>query len=174
MNSIRTYFIFVLVLSVLGGTGLSLVAKLAADRLEDTQSVVIQATAAETSFAAIKIQLDALITVSDLVFGSDVSYLAGPQRVQITALEDSLETFRVNDQKQFDYAEMQSIVDELSGMRLLLSKKVKDKNADLLVLYEECVATLISSYESSSSALKRQSALTAHNNTCYDRNRGRY
>lgn len=160
MNSIRTYFIFVLVLSVLGGTGLSLVAKLAADRLEDTQSVVIQATAAETSFAAIKIQLDALITVSDLVFGSDVSYLAGPQRVQITALEDSLETFRVNDQKQFDYAEMQSIVDELSGMRLLLSKKVKDKNADLLVLYEECVATLISSYESSSSALKRQSALT--------------
>ena len=124
MNSIRTYFIFVLVLSVLGGTGLSLVAKLAADRLEDTQSVVIQATAAETSFAAIKIQLDVLITVSDLVFGSDVSYLAGPQRVQITALEDSLETFRVNDQKQFDYAEMQSIVDELSGMRLLLSKKV--------------------------------------------------
>lgn len=163
MNSIRTYFIFVLVLSVLAGAGLSLVAKVAADRLEDSQSVVTQATAAEISFTAAKVQLDVLITVSDLVFGSDVSYLVGPQRAQIAALEDSFETFRVKYQKEFDYAEVQSTIDELSQMRLLLSEKVKDKNAknaEVLALYEECVATLISSYEASASALKRQSALT--------------
>jgi len=74
MKSIRTYLIAVLLSAFLGGIGLSLVVKFTADRLGQKQSIVTQSAAAETSFALLKIQLDVLITISDLVFGSNMSH----------------------------------------------------------------------------------------------------
>jgi signal transduction histidine kinase len=160
MNSIRSYLIAVLLSAFLGGIGLSLVGKFTADRLGEKQALVTQSAVAETSFAALKIQLDVLITISDLVFGSDIIYLAGPVREQIGSLEESLATYRFHYQNQYNDAEMQLLADELSGLRRLLSGKVnggvKNTDAELMLVYEECVAVLISAYAGSAKALKLQ------------------
>ena len=161
MKSIRTYLIAVLLSAFLGGIGLSLVVKFTADRLGQKQSIVTQSAAAETSFALLKIQLDVLITISDLVFGSNISYLAGPVGEQIAFLEESLAAFRSHYQNQYNDAEMQLLADELSGLRRLLSDKVngavKNTDAELMLVYEECIAVLISAYAGSAKALKLQS-----------------
>jgi two-component system, sensor histidine kinase len=160
MNSIRSYLIAVLFSAFLGGIGLSLVVKFTADRLGEKQSIVTQSAVAATSFAALKIQLDVLITISDLVFGSDVSYLASPLRDQIGTLEESLATFRFHYQNQYDDAEVQLLTDELGGLGRLLSAKisggVKNTDVESMRIYDECVAVLISAYAGSATALKRQ------------------
>jgi len=56
---------------------------------------------------------------------------------------------------------MQLLADELSGLRRLLSDKVngavKNTDAELMLVYEECIAVLISAYAGSAKALKLQS-----------------
>ena len=160
MNSIRSYLIAVLLSAFLGGIGLSLVVKFTADRLGEKQSIVIQSAAAETSFAALKIQLDVLITISDLVFGSDVTYLAEPVREQIGSLEESLVTFRFDYLNQYNDAEMQVLADELNGLRRLLNGKVsgdvENTEAESMLAYEECVSVLINAYGDSAKALEIQ------------------
>ena len=160
MNSIRSYLIAVLLSAFLGGIGLSLVVKFTADRLGENQSIVTQSAAAETSFAALKIQLDVLLTISDLVFGSDVTYLAGPVREQVASFEESLVTFRFHYPNQYNDAEMQVLADELNGLRRLLVAKVSSDieitKAELMFVYEECVSVLINAYAGSAKALERQ------------------
>jgi signal transduction histidine kinase len=160
MNSIRSYLIAVLLSAILAGIGLSLVVQFTADRLGEEQLIVTQSAAAETSFAALKIQLDVLITISDLVFGSDVTYLSGPVLEQIGVFEESLATFRFDYQNQYNDAEMQILADELSGLRRLLvgrvTDDVKSTNAELMLVYEESVAVLISAYEDSAKELELQ------------------
>ncbi len=160
MNSIRSYLIAVLLSAFLAGIGLSLVVKFTADRLGEKQLIFTQSAAAETSFALIKIPLDVLITISDLVFGSDVTYLAGPVREQIGSLEESLASFRFHYQNQYNDAEVQLLADELSGLRRLLAARatddVKSTDAESMLVYEECIAVLISAYEGSAKSLELQ------------------
>ena len=160
MNSIRSYLIAVLLSAFFGGIGLSLVVKFTDDRLDEKQLIVAQFAAAETSFAALKIQLDVLITISDLVFGSDVTYLAGPVREQIGALEESLATFRSRYLDQYDDAEMHLLTDELGELRRLLVGKVsgdvKNTESESMLAYEERIEVLIGAYGNSAKTLELQ------------------
>jgi signal transduction histidine kinase/ActR/RegA family two-component response regulator len=158
MTTIRSYFIAILLMALFGGMGLSLVTKITAERLEDRLLVVTRSAETETSFAAIKVQLDVLLTISDLVFGGDVSYLRDIVHTQIDSLDESLKTFGFNHQDQTNYAEIQLFSDELKGLKHLLSDDIK--SAESLRAYEENVTSLISTYEGSSRALKVQHDLS--------------
>lgn len=158
MNSIQRYLVAVLLSAFCGGIGLSLMVKFTADRLEYSQSKVTQVIAAETSLESIRLQIDVLITISDLVINSQITYLRDAAYEQINSLEEAIDAFSWK-HKDHEKLNIGAFNDALEKLKLLLGDVRDDQES--IVVYEAIVETLIIDYVQSYNSLEeRQKALT--------------
>jgi signal transduction histidine kinase/CheY-like chemotaxis protein len=152
MNSIQSYLIAVLLASFFGGIGLSLVVNTTADRLKDSQSSVEESATSKASFTALSTQVDVLLTISDLVIGSELSYLRDVAYAQIDTLDESLATFLLDHQEQSNLIGTRKITENLAELKQLLAGDLKDPKS--ISAYETIVGSLITNYLQSSELLE--------------------
>lgn len=153
MNSIQRYLVAVLLSAFCGGIGLSLMFKFTAGRLEDSQSKVAQAVAAEASLETIRLQIDVLITISDLVFNSQVTYLRDAAYEQINSLEEAIAAFPTK-HKNHVKLNVGAFAAALQELRLLLGGTLDSQES--IVEYEAIVGSLIIDYVQSYNSLEER------------------
>jgi signal transduction histidine kinase/ActR/RegA family two-component response regulator len=153
MNSIQRYLIAVLLSAFCGGIGLSLMFKFTAERLEDSQSKVSQGVAAEASLETIRLQIDVLITISDLVFNSQVTYLRDAAYEQINSLEEAIAAFP-SKHKNHVKLNVGVFAAALQELRLLLGGALDSQES--VVVYEAIVDSLIVDYVQSYNSLEER------------------
>jgi signal transduction histidine kinase len=152
MNSIQSYLIAVLLASFFGGIGLSLVVNTTGERLKDSQSSVEESATSKASFTALSTQVDVLLTISDLVIGSELSYLRDVAYAQIDTLDESLATFLLDHQEQSNLIGTRKITENLAELKQLLAGDLKDPKS--ISAYETIVGSLVTNYLQSSELLE--------------------
>ena len=151
MRSIQRYIIAGLLSAFLGGIALSLLVKVTADLEENIQSEIAQAIATENLMASIKVQLDTLITITDLVFSSQISYLRDPAYAQVGLVKKSISTFLISNQSPKISLVMGLFMKDLTQLEDLISGRIPIQES--MEIHDVIVSSLISNYLQSAELL---------------------